>query len=373
MAGYENGLQKEKSTNLNLGMGTLRDVDDLVTTDTVIQQTRQTDQRGNKLAHAKEVNVKTAAELKTLCEGLDTRITEIGVVVAEAQKYQGAEKFYSALGHLGFKWGKDKAAIARHERMQKLDLRQAVQEVQNYTVETIKQLGESEQDYKLDLKMYQDKLTEVLNKQSTATPPYLAIVAKRQELEAKVNTAKEELSAGTLSQAERPQKEQDLEAMERQLHEAQLQENSLLAIVKEAKEAIPDLQKDRDAAAESIKALHGMRQSMFEKFSNLKVVLERATTAMKATSRLELYSSVDPAFNKAIETITGNNIAAAGAALETYTDRIKHAAIDPQKSQEFLNELLGHMSDFAKELQDVEDGVKNNKKTAVPPANNDLN
>src|SRR5579863_1761460 len=126
---FTNGMQKQDSTDTKLGMHdtVLRDVDDVVTSD-VTQQVQRTDQRGNKLAHAKEVNVKTVTELKTLCEGLDTRISEIGIVVAKAQTYQGSEKLLNALGHLGLKWAKDKAVVSRHERMQKLDLKQAVQE-----------------------------------------------------------------------------------------------------------------------------------------------------------------------------------------------------------------------------------------------------
>ena len=342
-------------------------MDDVVTNEST--QTKQADTRGNKLAHAQEVGKKTVSELQKLCEGLDSKISEIGIVVQEAQTYQGSEKIYDFFGKFGIKGARDKAALLRHERLQKLDLKQAVQEIQNYTVATIKELGETETEYKMDMQMYESKLTEVLKKQKDATPPYLECLAKRQELEAKVQAAKEELESGTVEQAERPAKENALETMQRDLHETQLKETSLLSIVKEAKEGLPTLQKDRDAAAKAIQAVHGMRQDMFEKFNNLKVVLERATTALKANARLELYSSVDPAFNKAIEAITANNIATAGAAMEVSVERMKHAAIDPQRSQELLQELLGHISDYATDLQSIELDVKGGKKP-TPPSDN---
>lgn len=356
------------TVNLKADVTTLRDVDDVLSssrTEAVRQQGP-----GSKLAHAKETGKKTEMELRQLCEGLDNKISEIGIVVSQAQTFQGSEKFYNVMGHFGMKWAKDKAAVMRHDRLQTLDLRQAVQEIQNYVVETINQIGESEQEYKMDLGMYQAKLDDVLHKQKVAMPEYLTIQAKRQELEGKVQAIDEELKAGTLDQSERPAKEQEYENAQRELQAAQLQEKTLLATVKEAKEAIPELQKNRDAASNSIQALHGMRQGMFEKFSNLKVVLERATTAMKANARMELYSSVDPAFNKAIEAITSNNVATAGAALETWAERIKHAAIDPERSQQLLNELVGHISDAAKDLQDVENSVKAGKAPVAAPLAN---
>ena len=366
-----NGLDtREEANTLNLHHDAILDVDDVVTQNAT-QENKQTDNHGSKLAHAKEVGKKTVTELQALCEGLDSRISEIGIVVEQAQTYQGSEKFFSFLGKVGIKSAKDKAAVMRHERLQKLDLKQAVQEIQNYTVATINELGETETEYKMDLNMYQTKLTEILNKQTVATPKYLAAVAAREALDAKVQAAQEELNSGTVAQAARPAKEAQLEILERQQHAAQLEETSLLSIVKQAKDGIPILQKDRDAAAKAIQAVHGMRQDMFEKFNNLKVVLERATTALKANARLELYSSVDPAFNKAIETITANNIATAGASLEVWAERMKHAAIDPQKSQELLQELLGHISDYAQDLQSVEDNVKNRKPTPKAEPKND--
>lgn len=358
--------QHTNSVDVNLKSDVvMRDVDDVLSTNsTVTQATRQVGP-GSKLAHSKEVGKKTAMELQQLCAGLDDKISEIGIVVSSAQNYQGSEKFYNVMSHFGMKWAKDKAALLRHDRMQKLDLKQAVQEIQNYVVETINQIGESEQDYKLDQKSYETKLNDIMKKQSDATPQYLQTVANREALEIKVNALNEELQSGTLEQAVRPGKEREYEAAQRELQAAELQEKTLLAIVKEAKEAIPELQKNRDAAAKSIQALHGMRQGMFEKFSNLKVVLERATTAMKANARLDLYKSVDPAFNKAIEAITASNVATSGAALETYTERLKHAAIDPQRSQELLNELIGHIADAAKDLQEVEDGVNTGRPVAA--------
>jgi chromosome segregation ATPase len=337
--------------------GVFTDVDDILILSGNKQAVAKT---GSKLDHAREVGHKTTDELRTLVEGLDQRISEIGITVAEAQNFQGKERFINALGKLGLGFAKKKALQMRHDRLQTIDLTDAVKEIQNFVSSTIIQLGQSEADYKEDVTQYKHKLDEVLDKQIQATPQYLTVQAQRQKVENDLTTLKDELTAGTLSQAERPEKERQLEDVQRHYDDLILQEKTLAAVVKEATEAIPALQEDRDAANQSMQSLHAMRQGMMEKFNNLRVILERAATAVKAQAKAELYKSVDPAFNKAIDVITDNNIATAGALLETWADRIKHSAIDPERSKELLNQLLGHISDAAKDLQDMEDKMKSN-------------
>ena len=345
-------LNENRVINLT-NKSVLRDVDDVLASN-VVEQKTQTKTTGSKMDRAREQNHKTEMELRQLCEGLDNRLSEIGIVVADAQNYQGTEKVYRFLG----KWGRDKAASMRHDRIQTLNLENAIKEIQSYVNETITQLGTSESDYKMDLKMYQSNLDTILAKQKEAMPKYLTAQTNRQTLEATVQELEDQLKAGTLDQAERPEVEHKYEDVKRKLQQAQLDEKTYLAIVKEAKEAIPEIQKSRDAASDSIQSIHAMRQSILEKFSNYRVVLERATTAMKARARLEMYQSVDPALNKSIEAITENNVATAGAALEVWAERIKHAAIDPETSQRLLNEMIANTTQSLKDLADAEEAAK---------------
>ena len=342
----------------------LRDVDDVLSTSTA--QKTQPQKTGTKLDHAREVNHKTEMELRQLCEGLDNRIKEIGIVVAEAQNYQGSEKFYNFLGGIGIKSARDKAAAMRHDRIQTLNLENAIKEIQNYVNETINQLGASESEYKEDIKQYRHNLDTVLAKQKEAMPEYLKSQTARQSLEAEVSELEEQLKAGTLDQSQRPEVERKYEDKQRELQAAQLTEKTMLAIVKEAKEAIPELQKSSRAASDSIESLHSMRQSILEKFNNYRVILDRATTAMKARARLEMYQTVDPTLNKSIEAITENNVATAGAALEVWADRIKHAAIDPETSQRLLNEMIDNISTAAKDLAEAEDSAKSSRQGGSP-------
>jgi hypothetical protein len=348
------GETGERVINLT-SKSAIRNVDDILTETT--EQKVQVKQ-GTKLDHAREVNHKTEMELRQLCEGLDNRLSEIGIVIDEAQNYQGSEKLYNFLGNVGMKWGKDKAASMRHNRIQSLNLDNAVKEIQSYVNETIKQLGISENDYKKDIQMYQTNLTNVLAKLKEATPKYTAAQTDRQALEAEVQELEDQLKAGTLTQLERPEIEQKFEVAQRKLQEAQLNEKTFLAVVKEATESVPELQKSRNAASDSVQSIHAMRQAILEKFDNYRVILDRATTAMKARARLEMYQSVDPALNKSIEAITENNVATAGAALEVWAERIKHAAIDPETSQRLLGEMLANTTQSLKDLADAEAATK---------------
>lgn len=333
----------------------LHDVDSIVRPDS--ESPPRSSDPHPKLRRANAVAQKTEEELRGLCEGLSERIAEIGVMVADAYEPHGLrEHILTLLGHCGLRAAQHEAAVLRQQRLHTLSLQEAVNEIERYVKQTILDLGESEVEYKDDLTAYERDLNDILKKQADGTPIYLDAKAARESLQTQTKAA--EAIAKTAEERERPKAEQQLEQLKRALTNAQMIEATALSVVKEATEAVPEVQKSRDAAAEAIQSLHSMRQSMLEKFSNFKIVLERATTAMRARARIELYESTDPAFNKSIDLITANNIATAGAALEVMADRIKKAAIDPGRSQELLNELLGHISDAAQELELIELNVQ---------------
>lgn len=311
----------------------------------------------SRLERARTINHRTQEELHTIVEGLNAKIAQIGIVVAEANKPHGMrEHVLTILGNCGFNSAKHNAAALRQVRLHDLNLTAVVDEIGQYVKQTIQNLGESETEYKVDVAAYQKSLDEILKKQELATPQYLAAQVRRALLKTQVDGL-EALAKGA-SENDRPAAEGRYEIAQRELEQAQLEESTFLATVKEATEAIPRIQIARNAAADAIQSLHSMRQGMLEKFLNFKSVLERASTAMKALARIEMYQSTDPAFNKTIEVILENNVATSGAALEVWADRLKHAAIDPEKSQQLLQELLGHITDYARDLQQAEAQVK---------------
>ncbi len=325
----------------------ITDVDDLAR-----EKSSDAPHGSHKLQHAKEVARRTEEELGALCRGLNDKITELGIEIQRANEYHGVEWAYHVLGAAGLDWAHRRANVMRHRRLENLDTEQAVTELGKFVLATIEQLGESETEYEQDQEVYERKLTEVLAKQREATPLYLRALEVRQALNTEVAILEAALQEVAI--ADRPDAEGKFEAKKRALDAAKLDEATYLAVVKNAQEAIPELQKSRDAATKAIQSLHGMRQSMLEKFANFKIVLERATTAMRARAHIELFENTDPAFNAAISAITQNNVSTAGAALEVWAERIKQAAIDPKRSQELLNELLQHITDAAMSLQETE-------------------
>ena len=336
---------------MNGARSVLVDVDDL----TVPSNRSGKPQGSAKLRQAQNVARHTEEELGALCRGLNDKIQELGVEIQRANEYHGVEWALHVLGAAGWEWAHNRANAMRHERVQAFNTEDAVKEIGNFVLDTIRQLGKLESEYEQDERQYRAALDEVLAKNAEATPLYLQALDRRKATEATVVTLEGALREAPI--AERPAQERRFEAAKRDLDQAKLQEATYLSIVKNAQEALPELRKNLDAAAHAIQALHGMRQSMLEKFADFKVILDRATTAMKARAHIELFESTDPAFNAAIGAITANNVATAGASLEVWTERIKQAAIDPQRSQELLLELLQYVSDATASLAQTEEAV----------------
>lgn len=308
-----------------------------------------------KLQRAKRISEETETELSELCRSVNEKISSLGIEINRASEYRGVEWALHILGAAGLDWASRKANVLRRDRLEDINTEEAVQEIGEMVLAAIAHLGESEDLYELDQREYESSLNMILGKQAETTPKYLTALAEREKLEAQVTAMETEVREATM--AERPGKEKAFEALKRKLDTARLAEVTYLAVIKNAQDAIPNLQQSRDAATQSIQSLHGMRQAMLEKFADFKVILERATTAMQARANVELYETIDPAFNKAITAITANNVATAGAALEVWTQRIREAAIDPKRSQALLQELLTHISDAAASLKATEEVV----------------
>lgn len=323
------------------------------------QQTHGIGPKSAKLRHANEVGAKSTAEIKTLVAGLNNKVAELGVRVAEAEHYQGVEeRMFAFFGRVGFQGAKERADSMKHDRIQSMSLEDAVKEIHIYVQNVIKIIGESESKYKNDLIEYDKDIALILKKYKDANPGYLEAKAQREKLEAEVVEAEEELKAGTLEESEKPAKEKHFDDIKRQLAESRLQESTLLAVVQKAQEALPGVQAVRDSANDAIQSLHGMRQGMKEKFDNFESVLKNAATAMQARARMELFEAVDPALNTTIEAVVRNNVATAGAAQEVYTDRARIAAINPEKFAEISKEFMDNLADFQTKLAGIEANTK---------------
>lgn len=335
----------------------LRDVDDVLSS-TV--ENHEVAKSGSKMEHANQVALKTAEEMQQLCEGVNNEFNRLGAKIAGSQTYQGPrEKGLHFLGDtLGLDWATKKAAVLRHDRIQNISFKDAIQELKLYVKDVIRQLGECETQYRISEKAYGLKIDEMLAKLKEATPRLVDTQKRHAKLQAEVDALTEELAAGTMDQLERPHKQKDLEDKERLLDHTIQEESTLAAIVLEAQTILPGVQQERKAAAIQIQTIHAMRQGEQEKIDNMAATLEHATTAMKARVSAEIYKSVDPALNKAFENIVENDVATAGGMLETCTERMKHPSMDPATSARLQQELMSHINTAAKSLEEIGATVK---------------
>src|SRR5579872_6775571 len=350
--------QRQKDTELHADEISIQEMDDFLNTNQKSSDVKVTDHRaGSKMEHAKQVSAKTVQELRTVVQGITNELNSIGVLVQDAQQYQGSEKFLNVLGHVGVKWARDRADIHRHDRIQRLDVAAATKIVEDHVASVIHELGITEQMNVSTAARIKEKIDGVLKKQEYAQPIYDKLVPQRKALQAEVESLDDELKAGTIEESQRPAKEKELEAKQRQLDELLLKEKDVADILKQTQSDLPTLRASKTAADQSIQGIHVMRRDILEKFDNCRVVLETATTAMKAKASVEMYDTIDKAFNKTLEIITENNVATAGAIIETMENRIKHGSLDPEVSNRLLSELLGHINDSLRALTEQEDAL----------------
>lgn len=322
---------------------------------TEVKQGKQRVTHGSqKLADAHEKGAAMEQELRALCSDVIQRIEAIGLQIARSGEFRGVkEKTLAFLGQFSDK-AMNKAQALRVSRLDTASVEEACREVETFVQETIEKLGTVEAEYVSNVESYGKSIDTVLSKLKEATPRQLQAEQRRAELEGRYNALDLELKSGTIEQKDRPAKEAEFEALKRDLEKVRLDVMEFITIVTEAQRAIPTLQKSKDAAALSIESVHGMRRNLLEKWQNLAVVLENSMTAVRARAQLERYQAVDPALNRSVEVITDHNVAVAGAALEIAAQRLKHAAISPERSRELLQQLTGHVNDFLKEFADVE-------------------
>jgi hypothetical protein len=241
----------------------------------------------------------------------------------------------------------------KDDRIQQMTIDDGVKEIERYTDECILELGRSEEAFAVKRNELDSSINHALRTYREANPEYLKAKQLREKLQMDVDSLTEELKAG-ISEAERPEKERELDAVKRKLAGVQLDEVRYFEAVDKAQQALPPLQADRDAANEAIRMFHGMRQGMKENKDNYANLLKNAAVAMKARARLELFSSVDPALHKTIDAVLANDIATTGAAQEVYTERAKIAVIPPERMAELNKEFMDNVMDTLNKLNAIE-------------------
>lgn len=312
-----------------------------------------------KLDRAKVVYENTRKELEGLNAGLEEQLAQIGMRIEDAYRFKGREKAMVWFGQaLGIKDLVERAQQRRIDRLHEQDLDDLTRGINEHIRITIERLGSTETEYKEDVTEYNASLKRTIDRYQDAQPRYEAARTEKERLKIEMEAARQNLEAGLVSETERPQAEAKLEELRRLHHDAELEETDQLEIIRICQQALPTVQKDRDAANQAIVAIHQMRRSLLEKQLNLGVIFERAMTAVRARVEIERYNATDPAMNKAISEVTKHNLAVAGAAVEVLAKRLQKDVIDPADAVKLVQELTDHLNQFAAALSESEGKVE---------------
>src|SRR3989344_2110214 len=138
--------RRQVTQGLDLG-----DLDTLTTQKDQIQavQERIGSHGSSRLQAANEFGKKMQQELGALCIGMEESLAQIGYSVSEAYNFQGSERFWAFLGNM-HRGSLEKAKVLRIQRLEVQNVDASVREITNRGVETIKQLGEIENDFSRD-------------------------------------------------------------------------------------------------------------------------------------------------------------------------------------------------------------------------------
>ncbi|GEM_PF-3857716 len=331
--------------------------DDINFVDQAVQEIRREKVSGNQLlAEAKANSDRFEVEMGRLTVDLQQAFVDFGAEVSEAYNYQGSERFWSLFS--GFsQMAKNKANALRMHRLltQKLDSK--IAEIQRLNMNVNRDFAKNESRYESDRQSYLAKQAQVISKLRENQPKLKEVVVEREDLESKTNALKSDLETGAISEDMRPAKEAELAQLQVNLHDAQLDEAHLLAVVKSAQEAIRILEENIGAAQKTIVAIRQMRISQSEKHNNLMEIFKNAMTAVVARASVEQFQVIDPAMNKTATEITRNNVLMAGAAMSTNIDRMKKAPIDPETLKELVGQMKGFVENWKQGIEELEDQV----------------
>lgn len=361
-------LSEEARREVTEGLD-LHDLDNLTTSKDSVQEVK--DRVGthgsSRIQAAHEFGKKMREELGTICVGVEESLHQIGYSVSQSYNFQGNERFWAFFGNFNNR-SLEKAKVLRYQRLQTQNIDASVREITNRGVETIKQLGEVEQDFANDAKAYNESLTYIIDRLKKSQPSFAQAKAERESLEAQVKTLKMELESGTVSESERPAKEEEYDQLQKEYQAAMLRETDLLEIVNNAQRAIPEVQKVRDAALQDVQSYRQMRRGLFEEMENFKEVMKNAMTAVRAQARLERYNDYRPAIRKTVSLIIENNIKHAGAAMQTTIEQAKKAVLAPADSLRLAQEMRTYIEEGLKGLDDLEREAQEGVRVPVDPS-----
>lgn len=325
-------------------------------------------QSRTRLELARETIARLPKELGQLTSDLVEELLHLGYTVEEVRSFTAWERILVWMG------ARDKAERSCLERLEQQSTRESVQRISELIVGTIEGLGAIEKEYETAVNDYNLATKLALQKLQVAQPRYESTRRSREGLEAAIKVLELELEPGAVDASARPAKEAELDILKRDYHDAHLLEIDLMVVLKVAEEAIKEVGKNRAAALEAIKAIHGMRRQLLEKQDGFSSILTNAMTGLKAAARIERFNAIDPSYNKAITAVTEMNVRVAGAATETFSNRLAKAAIDPETSLRLAQELAQSTAEFLEKLAAIAEEAEKAQRgeKASPDADTDI-
>lgn len=327
---------------------TITNLDDLdVTKTSSIEVASDANRRRTKMQIAKEFEVNMESELGEITKSIDAEVSGLGLVVLNAPKFQGMEKFLNLIGRT------DSAQVRRLRRLKSMNLRDKVSLVSKHGNAAVVGMGRLESRQVGDVKEIDASLDTSHAKYKEAQPLYKQWQAKRKELEVDVSNLELELNAGTISEDERPAKEKEFDDLKRELHKARMEEESFLVVIKEAQTNIKSNQIKRDGALKQIEAIHIARRSLLEKLEGLAALFNTAMTDVITKAELERYNLIDPTINRTATLLLESSEKTTGAVLALVAERVNKAYLDPAKSQELMSNLMVHLKEWAAKMDEM--------------------
>lgn len=313
-----------------------------------------------KLKAAGDLSEQIRVDLKDVTLALENRLTELGEQVKRSEDYQGfAERLQYALGTMGWKKMLDRAERNRMQRLDAMSMKDSLRQIGALVEGTVVELNQVVKQFQDDIDNpktgYAAVIKHVVQKLQETTPKYQKAKADREAVEVEITSLERELESGVVEEKDRPQLEARHDQLQRELNQLRLQETDFLAVIQKAQEAIPLLKEARQAKDKSINAIRMMQQNIFEKFQNLKPLLEHAMTEVIAQAKMNRAMDVDPAFNFAIDAVMKNTIRTSGALMASAIERANKAAVTPEAAAAYAAEFRQYIEKYVEGIDKLEE------------------
>ena len=272
-------------------------------------------------------------EISDLAESLTEELQSLGVFFQEMSQYKGTkEKILSFVGLTRY------ANKARLQRVRNADVKENLQAILDYGNHMIQKLYTAILDNMACEKRIEAVMNLTSQKLEENQPKYEQWRAEKEKLQLKKNELQNIIDKA--DETEIAKLTPNVLALDKQLREAEMNEENYFMIVKKAKEAIPVQKQHVQAYADIAKALTTLRTGIEQDIEAVTEMYLAVPIAIQTALGTKQASTIDKGIKYATDKATDTLLRSAEGILDEAANRAEKPLIDPEQLAQFRKRRL---------------------------------